>query len=155
VAIVSVPLRAAPVLAATLNPTEPLPVPLAPDVTVIHATVLVAVHAQVAPLVTVTVPVLAVAGALRLLGAMAYVQTGGGAAAAACDTVNVRLAIEMVPVRAAPVFTATLNLTEPFPVPLDPDVTVIHDTLLPADHSHVFCVAVTAIVPVPPAAGTF
>jgi hypothetical protein len=87
--MVSVPLRAAPVLAATLNPTEPLPVPLAPDVTVIHATVLVAVHAQVAPLVTVTVPVLAVAGALRLLGAMAYVQTGGGAGAAACDTVNV------------------------------------------------------------------
>jgi hypothetical protein len=79
-AIVNVPLRAAPVFAAMLKPTGPLPVPAAPEVTVIHATLLVAVHAHVAPLVTVTDPVLAVAGAFRLVGAMAYVQAGVGAA---------------------------------------------------------------------------
>ena len=43
-AIVSVPVLAAPVLLATLKATEPLPVPAAPDVTVIHVAPLVAVH---------------------------------------------------------------------------------------------------------------
>ena len=53
-AIVSVPVREVPaVLAATLNPTVPLPVPLAPDVTEIHDALLVAVRAQ--PVVPVTV----------------------------------------------------------------------------------------------------
>jgi hypothetical protein len=61
---------------------------------------------------------------------MTYVQAGGGAAAAACDTVNVRLAIEMLPVRAAPAFAATVNVTAPSPLPLEPDVIVIHGTLL-------------------------
>jgi hypothetical protein len=59
--MVIVPLRAAPVLAATLNPTGPLPVPDAPDVTVNHGALLVAVHVQPAPAVTVTVPVVALA----------------------------------------------------------------------------------------------
>jgi hypothetical protein len=45
-AIVRVPLRAAPLLAATVNPTEPLPVPVAPDVIVIHSAFVVAVHVQ-------------------------------------------------------------------------------------------------------------
>jgi hypothetical protein len=36
--------------------TEPLPVPVAPALTVIHATLLVAVHAQPVAAVTVTVP---------------------------------------------------------------------------------------------------
>jgi hypothetical protein len=57
-AIVIVPLRADPVLlAATLNPTGPLPAPDAPDVTVTHGTPLVAVQVHPAPAVTVTVPV--------------------------------------------------------------------------------------------------
>ena len=60
-AIVIVPLRADPVLAATLNPTGPLPVPDVPEVTVIHGTPLVAVHVHPAPAVTVTVPVVALA----------------------------------------------------------------------------------------------
>jgi hypothetical protein len=125
-------------------------------VTVIHATLLTAVHAQAEPLVTVADPVLAVAGAFCVVGAMEYVQAGGGGAAtAACETVKVRFAIEIVPVRAAPVFAATPNATVPFPVPLEPDVTVIHDALLWADHAHVLSVAVTPMVPVPPAAGRF
>jgi hypothetical protein len=45
-AIVNVPVRAAPVLAATVKAIDPLPRPAAPEVTVIHATLLVAVHAH-------------------------------------------------------------------------------------------------------------
>jgi hypothetical protein len=40
-----------------------LAVPVAPEVTVSHVALLAAVHAQPAPLVTVTVPELALAGA--------------------------------------------------------------------------------------------
>ena len=55
-AIVSVPLRAAPVLAATVNPTDPLPVAEAPDVMLIQAALETAVHAHVPAVVTVTDP---------------------------------------------------------------------------------------------------
>jgi hypothetical protein len=55
-AIVNVADRAPATLTATLKVTIPLPVPLAPDVTVTHGALLLAVHAQVAPVVTVTVP---------------------------------------------------------------------------------------------------
>jgi len=44
-----------------LRPTEPLPVPDAPDVTVIHGAALAVVHAQAAVVVTVTVEVFAFA----------------------------------------------------------------------------------------------
>jgi hypothetical protein len=60
-AIVTVPARAAPVFAAMLIPTEPLPVPEAPDVTVIHGAALTDVHAHAAVVVTATVEVLAFA----------------------------------------------------------------------------------------------
>ena len=40
----------------TLNATEPLPLPLAPDVTVIQFALLRAVHAQPVPADTLTVP---------------------------------------------------------------------------------------------------
>ena len=43
---VIVPARARPVFGATLNPTEPLPVPLVPDVIVIHEPVAVEVQEQ-------------------------------------------------------------------------------------------------------------
>jgi hypothetical protein len=43
-AIDSVPVRASPVLASTLNATEPSPVPVAPAVTVIHEALLVEAH---------------------------------------------------------------------------------------------------------------
>ena len=55
-AIVSVPLRAPPPLAAALNVTIPPPLPLAADVTVIQNTWLVAVHAQPADVETVIAP---------------------------------------------------------------------------------------------------
>ncbi len=77
--MVIVPLRAEPVFAPTLKPTDPLPVPLAPDVTVIHDALLVAVHVQLlADAVTAMgVPAPAVAGTESLVGAVVYVELGG------------------------------------------------------------------------------
>jgi len=155
VAIVSMPVRAVPVFAATLKPTTPLPVPAAPDVTVSHTALLTAVHAHAAVVVTFTVPVFAVEGTFCAVGAIAYVHAaGGGAAPAACDTENVRFAIEIAPVRAAPVFAATANVTTPFPRPVGPDVTVIHGASLATAQSQVLCDC-TEMDPGPPAAGTF
>ena len=75
-AMVIVPMRCdVPVLGATEYPTDPLPRPVAPDVTVIHAAVLVAVHEHVfAEAVTATVPVLLAAATARLAGASEYVH---------------------------------------------------------------------------------
>jgi hypothetical protein len=70
----------------------------------------------------------------------------GGGAAAACVTVNVCPATVIVPVRDAPVFAAMLNPTVPVPVPLAPDVTVIHGALLVAFHVQVLAV-VTVTLP--------
>ena len=53
-AIVTVPVRAPDVFAATVNPTLPLPLPFAPEVTEIHEALLVAVHVQPAAVVTAT-----------------------------------------------------------------------------------------------------
>jgi hypothetical protein len=48
--------RAPPVLAATLNATEPLPVPLPPEVIEIHSAPLLAVQVQLLPVDTPTDP---------------------------------------------------------------------------------------------------
>ena len=57
-AMVSVPVRLdATVFAVTLNPTVPLPEPVAPLVTVIHAALLAAVHEQPVATVTALLPV--------------------------------------------------------------------------------------------------
>jgi len=56
-AMVSVAMRSAPELTATLNWTVPLPVPLAPWEMVTKRPLLVAVHAPPAAAVTATVPV--------------------------------------------------------------------------------------------------
>ena len=70
-AIVSVPDRVlAAVLAATLNPTLPGPVPVAPLVTVIQAALLAAVHAQPAPALTVLLPLPPEATKKSLVGAI-------------------------------------------------------------------------------------
>jgi hypothetical protein len=50
--------------------TVPLPVPDAPLVRVIHPALLTALHAQAAATVTVTLPVAAPAGTVRLVGEM-------------------------------------------------------------------------------------
>jgi hypothetical protein len=68
--------------------------------------------------------------------------------------VKVRGPIAMVPVRAAPVFAATENITAPSPRPREPAVTVIHGTLLDAPQSQTLS-AWTEMDPDAPAAGTF
>ena len=73
--MVSVPVRALPVFAATEYVTAPFPVPLLPLVTVIHVTLLAAVHAQVFPVMTLTEFVLAVAPTELLLLDNSQVQT--------------------------------------------------------------------------------
>jgi hypothetical protein len=152
VAIVNVPVRAAPVLAAMLKPTAPFPVPAAPDVTESQGALLTAVHAHAAVAVTFTVPVPAAAPGLWLVGEIEYVHAGGVPAPAACDTAKVLFATEILPVRAAPVFAATVNVTVPLPRPVGEDVTVIHDALLDALQSQAPCVC-TVREPEPPVAG--
>ena len=103
-AIVIVPVRdPVPVFAATEYPTGPLPVPLDPDVIVIHVALLVAVHVQVdAAAVTPTDPVVAPAPGAALVGDSVKVH-----ATPAWFTVNVWPAIVIVPVRDdVPVFAA-------------------------------------------------
>ena len=73
--MVSVPVRAVPVFAATEYVTVPFPVPVLPLVTVIHATLLTAVHAQVFPVIRLTEFVLDVALTELLLSDKAQVQT--------------------------------------------------------------------------------
>jgi hypothetical protein len=59
----------------------------------------------------------------------------------------------IVPVRAGPVFAATVKLTDPVPMPAAPAVIVIHDgALLTAVHAHVAPVVTAIAVPAPPAA---
>ena len=69
-----VPVLARPVLAETLYATVPLLVPLAPEVTVIQALLLTAVHGQPVSAVTVTLPLPPLAEGEALVGAIEYVQ---------------------------------------------------------------------------------
>jgi hypothetical protein len=124
-AIVTVPVRAGPLFAATEYETVPLPVPLAPAVTVIHAALLAAVQGHVpAEAVTLTVPVDAVAAGLTEVGEIVYVQPF------AWLIVKVLVPIVIVPLRAGPTFAATEYETVPLPFPVAPPVTVIHAALL-------------------------
>ncbi len=80
VATVTVPVRAAPVFAVRLRATVPLPVPVAPEVTVIHDVLLVAVHAQAASVITDTVPWPASGPMFASVGEIAYAQEAAPAA---------------------------------------------------------------------------
>jgi hypothetical protein len=101
-----VPVRDAPaVLAATLSDTVPLPVPLAPDDTVIHDALLVAVREQPVIPVTETLTVPPAAATVVLVAD----SVNAVHAAAAWVTVNVLPATVSVPVRDEPaVLAATL-----------------------------------------------
>jgi hypothetical protein len=169
-AIVIVPLRAAPVFAATVKPTDPLPVPLAPEVTVIQDALLTAFQVQVPREVVtaIAVPAPPAAAIDSLFGAIVYVHDGdgggggaggaggaggpgagaGGWGASCCVIVCVLSAIVTVPVRGPPLLAAMLNATEPLPLPCAPDVIVIHDALLFAVHVHPLSVD-TATLAVP------
>jgi hypothetical protein len=68
----------------------------------------------------------------------------------ACVTVKVWPAIVSVPVRAPPPLVPTVKPTVPFPVPLPPDVIVIHDALLVAVQPHAVPVVTLTVGPAPP-----
>jgi hypothetical protein len=131
-AIVTTPVRGVMlVLAAMLYATVPLPLPPVAPVSVIQPTVLDAVHAQPAFVVTETDPVRAPAVMERLVGEMENVQP------AAWVIVKVCPAIVSEPVRGlVVVFAATEKLTVPGPEPLLPPVIVAHAALLLADQLH-------------------
>lgn len=149
-ATVIVPVRAEPVFGVAAKVTLPLPVPLWPDVMVIHAALLVAVHAQPLVVVTATGPPVPPAPPIDTLVGC----TENAHATAACDTVNVWPAIVSVPIRAGPVFAATLKVTLPLPVPVAPDVMVIQDALLAAVQPQPAPAVTATLLPVAPLAST-
>jgi hypothetical protein len=74
-AMVIVPMRCGPVLAATENCVVPLPLPLAPEVMVIQAVLLAAVQAQPAAVVILTEPAAPAATTLCEVGVRVNAQT--------------------------------------------------------------------------------
>ena len=142
--------RAAPRFGSTRYPTAPSPLPLLGVVNEIHDAVFVAVHVQIVGAVTLMELAPPIAGIDALGGLlMAYVHAG-----ATCVTVNVWPAMVSVPFRGAPPLAATVNETDPLPLPDAPDVTVIHDTLLTAVHGHTDVVVTFTAGTLPPPAAT-
>jgi hypothetical protein len=138
------------VLAPAAKPTLPEPLPVAPLVMVIHATGLLAVHAQPGDVVTVTRPVPAAAVIASPVDDVVKEQV-----TAACVAVNVCPAIVSVPVRAeVVVFAAALYVTEPLPFPVPPAVIDSQAVLLDAAQLQP-AATVTVTVPGPPADGRF
>jgi hypothetical protein len=124
-------------------------VPLAPLLMVSHDALLVALQAQVLPVVTPTLVVSPAAGELRVAGEIEGVQ----GAAPACVTEKVCPAIVTVPVRCEVlVFAATATFAVPLPFPLAPLLMVSHDALLAAIQAQVLPVVTLTLV-VSPAAG--
>src|SRR5690349_10341610 len=106
-----------------------------------HGALLVALHAQPAPVVTATVPVPPCAGTLADVGSIANEQLPSWV------TVKVWPAIVSVPVRGPP--AAALNCTVPLPVPPAPEVSDRHGALLLAVQAQP-APPVTVTLPVPP-----
>jgi len=149
-ATVNVPVRAAPVFAAAVIETVPLPVPLAPAVIDSHDALLVAVQVHPAAAVIVTGPVAPPPATTdRVVGFTEYEQLF-----APCVIVTVWPAIVSVPVRAGPLLAATAIVMLPFPVPLAPEAIEIHETLLCAVHAHPADAVTDTEDPVDPVAAT-
>ena len=119
--MLSVPCRSGPLFAATVNPTEPLPVPLAPDVIDIQPALLVAVQPQPLPALTSTEPLPPLAATLNEDVRSEIEQP------LPCVTVNVRPPAVIAALRDGPLFRAAAKRTVPSPVPLAPDKIVSHD----------------------------
>lgn len=131
--IVSVPVRAGPTFVPTLNPTDPFPFPLAPDVTVSHAALVTAVHPHPAWVDTATVPAPADASALRLLDEIVNVHD---AVAAACVTSARCPPIVMLPVRSLPALDATVNRSVLLPLSDIGSESLIQPASVVAVHAH-------------------
>jgi hypothetical protein len=137
-------------LRSTVNLTSPVPVPLAPAVTVIQDTSLTAVRGQSGDdAVTVMRRSAPRPGTELLVALSENVQPLD------CVTVNVCPAMSSVPVLDGPVVAATPKDTLPLPVPPELGASVNHDARLLAVHSQPSLV-VTPIggVEGPPDAGT-
>lgn len=148
--MVSVPVRAASLLAATANVTVPLPLPLVPEAIDIHETLLAAVHAHPVAAVTDTDVAVVPAAAMENVDVLTF----GKQDAATWDTVTDCPAMVSVPLRAAPVFANALNVTAPSPEPLEPAVIDNHVAVLAAVQEQPVCVSTVIGGPVPPAATT-
>ena len=144
-AIVAMPERGPPMFSWIEIFTVPLPVPEAPELIPSHAAPLDAVHAQAAPDVTLTFVVPAAAGTDTWPGEIENEQFS------ACEMVNVRPPMLSVPWRSGPLFAATVNPTEPLPVPLAPDVIDTQPALLVAIQPQP-PPALTSTEPLPPLA---
>src|SRR6185369_16545725 len=83
------PLRSAPLLAATVNVTAEGPLPCAGDVTVTQGAWLTAIHGHPVEVVSVSVPPPAAALSDRALGAREYAQGAPEPGAEVDDCVNV------------------------------------------------------------------
>jgi hypothetical protein len=144
-AIVSVPERPGPVVAAALNVKLPFPVALAADVIVSHAAWLVAVQAHPAPALTATEP-------LPPDGAM-FCESGDivNAHPSPWEIVTVLPATVAVPDRDGPLVGAAVKVTDPDPLPLAPPAIEIHESWLDAVHPQPSA-PVTSTLTVPPPA---
>jgi len=146
---VSVPLRAEPLFAATENATDPLPLPDAPELMLIHDALDEAFHEQPFEVFTLTDPFPPPAPTSCELADSEKEQL-----APSCCTVNVCPATISVPLRAAPLFAAALNVIDPLPPP-DAALVIVNQFALFDAVQPQPLPAVTFTVPVPPPAGTF
>ena len=127
----------------------PFPLPLAPPLIEIQDALLLAVQAQPVVAVTVTVPL--PPAAVAFAEGAEIVGTHG---VPGWVTVKVAPAIVSVPLRLVlPGLAPAVKVTVPEPVPLAPELMVIHPALLTAVHTHPFA-AVTVLLPEPPEDGT-
>ena len=143
--MVSVALRAGPVVGATENWTLPIPFPELPLVIVIHDALLVAVHSQPAPVATATVPEPPVCSTERDSGSMVTWQP------LPWMTVKICSPIRREPVLVGPSHAPTRNATVPGPAPEVADVIEIHAASLWANQGQAASV-VTLTVPDAPSA---
>ena len=151
-ATVSVPVREdVAVFAAIEKATIPLPLPLAPEVMVNQASLLVAVHVQPVAVVTLALLELAAAAGFSEVGDTVNEQ---GAGAPAWVTAIVWPAMVSVPVRGdVAVFAAIEKATVPLPLPLVPDVIVSQESLLVAVQLQPGAVVTLALLELAAAAG--
>jgi hypothetical protein len=149
----AVPVRGDPGFAAMLSVTGAVPDPVAPEATVIHTAWEIAVHAQPAGAVTVTVWLPPAAVGAVVAGVIANVHgTGPGGVTPAWATVMTCAPIVIVSTRGRPVLAGTRNEIEALSLPLPVSI-VIQLAFVVAVQAQPLKV-VTLIVAVPPASGS-
>jgi hypothetical protein len=128
--MVSVTDRAGPLFGCTSSRTVPLPVPVAPSVTVTHGTVLAAFHEHAASAVT----------EIRMSSGPRPASYHRGLIVAtqgpSCVNVNGFPATVTMVLRGGPAFAGITRRTVPVPVPVRPLSIVTHDALVLVVHVH-------------------